>query len=54
MQFFGVPTTPPTRAMKTLKKGRVGSQYSPMPRSGRGGFASRTVAVPIMQASIAI
>jgi hypothetical protein len=52
--FFGVPTTPPTRDKNTLKKGRVGSQYSPMPRSGRGGSASSTVATPIIAASSAI
>ena len=53
MQFFGVPTTEPVRLISRFTNGTVGSQYSPMPRTMRGGSRSRTVAVPIIAASSA-
>jgi hypothetical protein len=52
-QFLRVPTTDPVRTMATLIQGTVGSQYSPIPRMMRGGSASRTMAAPIIAASIA-
>src|SRR5437773_8764709 len=39
MAFLRVPTTEPVRTMSSFSQGTVGSQYSPMPRTTRGGSA---------------
>ena len=52
--FLRVPTTEPVRTMSSFSQGTVGSQYSPMPRTTRGGSASKKQATTIMAASSAI
>src|SRR2546428_11253760 len=54
MAFLRVPTTEPVRTMSSFTQGTVGSQYSPMPRTTRGGSASKKQAAQIMAASSAI
>ncbi len=50
-QVWGVPIELPIRSTRTLNHGSVASQYSPMPRTRRGGRASSTIAVMIMSPS---
>src|SRR5207247_2145762 len=53
-QFSGRPTTLPERCSITLKNGSVDRKYSPIPRTSRGGSASRNIAIESIAPSQAI
>ena len=53
-QFSGRPTTLPERCSITLKNGSVGRKNSAIPRTSRGGSASRNIAIASIAPSHAI